>query len=351
MNKFTFEIISDINKINPLKDEWDMLSNIFNSPMLNYDWFMTFSESNRHINLHIIAARHDGELVAIAPLAITKIGITHFYKIIGIRELYEPSSILYKDSDSLAALLEYVANLKYSTVLERISSSSKLAAFEFRNIGCISYIRNSACSYFLKTDATFENISKKMRKSRLQDINRKRRKLASLGETNFRAIDVTKSNFDEYFSIAVDIEARGWKGAESSAMSENQLLYNFFRSYCHKMASLNKLIIFLLYVDNNPIAMHIAINHADRLWILKLGHDSEYSKFSPGILLASYTIEYACKGSYSQYEFLGSGEHWQETWPVQTHEYVTIFIFPVRFSGFMGILQILYDKITGYLSR
>ena len=347
MNEYIFSVITDIDDLHSIKNEWGKLASYFSTPLIEYEWFVTFAECNAEISLHVITVRSGGELVALAPLFIKHNRLANMYKLIGISELYEPSSVLYKDGDSLTALMTYLARSKYATILERIQSSSNLATFGHKSIDCVSYVRDSACSYYLKTDMSTERMEASIRKSRLQDMNRKRRKLAKLGGAEFKAIEVTQTDFSEYFSIAVDVEANGWKGAAGSAMASCEILYKFFYNYCYRMAGLNKLIIFLLYSEKRPIAMHIAINHAGRLWILKLGHIAKFSQYSPGILMAMHTIEYACSHGFTQYEFLGSGEDWQQTWPVERHDYVTIFIFPHRLTGYMGMLQVLYDKLIG----
>jgi CelD/BcsL family acetyltransferase involved in cellulose biosynthesis len=114
-------------------------------------------------------------------------------------------------------------------------------------------------------------------------------------------------------------------------------LHDFFRRYCATASRKGILRLFFYAVGGQPVAMHLGVEYARKLWIYKLGHDEAWSRISPGMHLANETIRYAFEHKLDGYEFLGSGEAWQHAWPVATHDYCSILIYPFSWQGVRGI--------------
>ncbi len=110
------------------------------------------------------------------------------------------------------------------------------------------------------------------------------------------------------------VEERGWKGRAGTALRHADREGAFYRRYCEITARKRSLRIAFLRIDGRAAAMQLAVETADRLWLLKTGYDEEFERCSPGALLNARSIAYAVGQGLAGYEFLGSPEAWTRTW-------------------------------------
>jgi CelD/BcsL family acetyltransferase involved in cellulose biosynthesis len=77
----------------------------------------------------------------------------------------------------------------------------------------------------------------------------------------------------------------------------------------------------------------MAIECHDGFWLLKIGHDEEYSKCSPGTLLMLQTVKYAATRGLRSYEFLGTAAPWTRTWTELLRPCVAVRAYPLTLRG------------------
>ena len=75
--------------------------------------------------------------------------------------------------------------------------------------------------------------------------------------------------------------------------------------------------------------MQLAVERANRLWILKLGADEHHSTCAPGIVLTHETIRWAFEHGLAGYELLGDDAPWTRAWTDQVHPYAIVRTYPL----------------------
>ena len=80
-----------------------------------------------------------------------------------------------------------------------------------------------------------------------------------------------------------------------------------------------------------------AVESGRGFWLLKIGHDSEYERCSPGTLLMLETVRYAAKRGLSSYEFLGTVEPWTRMWTQTVRPYVSLLFYPTTARGGLAL--------------
>lgn len=348
------KIFTTLNELMFIKDDWIELAKLSASPLLDFDWFISCLETiDKDKRIHVITIVNGQRITAIAPLClINKSGI-HTLEIIGSTMLYEPSGFLFASRFDLDNLIQAIIAQKYPVTLLRLPADSEdyNKIFLPRVNGAFRLRKITAPSNYIKTDDSFDDFVAKLSSNRRYDFKRKRRCLAEKGDVQQRIFNPTISELDRILNVAFEIENRGWKGRNKSSLLTNHKLQAFFRNYLNKSCLNNELRICLYYIDGRAIAMHIAVVAYNRFWVLKLGYDEILSKCSPGILQAMDTIEYAFNENLKGYEFLGSGEKWQLSWPVQQHRYCTILLFPYSLRGLVGLINTIAVVATSKLKR
>ena len=117
-------------------------------------------------------------------------------------------------------------------------------------------------------------------------IHRKefRRKQRALGEVSFRVA----SNVEELERAQrefLEIEARGWKGREGTALSSAPEDREFFIEMTREGFARKRVMLLSLYAEDRPIAVKCNLLSGAGSFAFKIGFDEEFEKLSPGALL------------------------------------------------------------------
>ena len=355
---FTHETITNLNELNKedlhdLQASWGRLTELFETPLLSFDWFYCCATTiHKNDELRIIIIKENNEISAIAPLFIQKRKGYHRLEILGTSILHEPCGLLYTDEKALSYLVQTLIQLKFPISLLRIPEHDKIHSVnkKFKKQKAIIISRSTAPSAYIVIDSHWESFLGKLSPNRRYDLKRKRKKAEKTGEVDIEIINPTIDEFDNLFDTALQIENKSWKGQQGSSLLKKPHLREFFYLYTKKACEKGILRFFFLTINQDPVALHIALEENDTLWILKLAHLSKLSRCSPGIQLAHASIQYCFDTKLAQYEFLGSEEPWQSSWPIDSHNYTTILLFPYSIRGITGMVSIILDQLKKIIS-
>ena len=342
------EVINNITDLKKIKDEWQQLESLFESPMLQYDWYFScINTLCAEKDLHIIVIRINDEIVGIAPLCINK---THEFKrleLIGSSVLYESSNLLYKDLASLQKLLQAIAKQKLPTVLLRMPDNNEFdgALRKLNRLRSLNIKKPSASANYISVSSDWSSYIKQQPSKKRSNLKRRRKCLDNLGDVTFDISSPDDSKLIQSLQTAFIIEDNSWKGRNNSSLLKKQPLLEFFTKYLRSCSKKSKLRLCFLLLNGKKEAMHIAIEHANTLWILKISHSDELAHCSPGIQLANETIKYCFDNKLAAYEFLGSAEDWQEIWPIEKHSLCSIIILPFNLRGITALCKLIFRQL------
>jgi CelD/BcsL family acetyltransferase involved in cellulose biosynthesis len=181
-------------------------------------------------------------------------------------------------------------------------------------------------SPFIEIDGSWEQFCAKTDKRLLQNIRRRRRRLAELGELSFEIYDGS-NDLEALLDEGFRIEASGWKGERGTAIAKEPNLERFYRNIARWSASAGSLRLAFLKVDDKAIAFAYNIEEGNRLFSFKIGHDPVYSKYGPGNLVCYELIERAFKSELRGFEFLGNNDSYKAKWTKSTRDLHTVHAF------------------------
>jgi CelD/BcsL family acetyltransferase involved in cellulose biosynthesis len=123
-----------------------------------------------------------------------------------------------------------------------------------------------------------------------KELRRLERRLADEGELAYEALRVDEA-FEPWFEDFLAVEAKGWKGAEGSAIGLRRQDTAFFRSVARRAHAAGRLQLLRLTVGGRIVAMKLNLRSAEAAYALKIGYDEAYARFSPGVLLELFNIK------------------------------------------------------------
>jgi CelD/BcsL family acetyltransferase involved in cellulose biosynthesis len=117
-------------------------------------------------------------------------------------------------------------------------------------------------------------------KKRLKEWGRQMRRLKERGDVAFR-VAANAAAVEAFLAL----EAKGWKGAQSTALGADAALAAFTRLMLASLAHDGRLAIHLLELDGEPLAAGLVLRSADRAFYWKTAYAESYAEYSPGLQL------------------------------------------------------------------
>jgi CelD/BcsL family acetyltransferase involved in cellulose biosynthesis len=90
---------------------------------------------------------------------------------------------------------------------------------------------------------------------------------------------------ERWIDELVQLEARGWKGREGTALAADPEMKAALSKALHALAGQGALRFWKLAFDGEPIAMMFALVSGHKAWLGKIAYDERFAKSSPGVLL------------------------------------------------------------------
>jgi CelD/BcsL family acetyltransferase involved in cellulose biosynthesis len=145
------------------------------------------------------------------------------------------------------------------------------------------------------------------------------------------------------------LEAAAWKGEAQTAISCDPAISRFYSTLAGRAAERGWIRLHFLHADNARVAFDYSLCYKGRVYLLKLGYDPAYARFSPSNLLLSRILESAFAQGLTKYEFLGADAEWKMSWATLVRRHYWLFVFPATVKG--RFLHLIKFRLVPLLRR
>jgi CelD/BcsL family acetyltransferase involved in cellulose biosynthesis len=275
--------------------------------------------------MRLIAVRTGEAVDAIAPL------FRHGRWLRELPLVFEPSDLVWSTPESLRRLAAALAAQPLPLYLERVPADSPTIAAVRRAYALrgVVRLRPAMPTPFVELGEAARDIDACLDAGRRSDLRRAERRAKALGAVAYElhspaGEDELAPLLDEAYAV----EARSWKAAAGTALTEDRAQGDFIASFARGASRDGVLRIGLMRIDGRAVAMQIAVQWRRRFWLLKSSYDQSCSRCSPGQLLMLHTLRHAIGERLLSYEFMGVMDDWTRLWTRQTREYVQLRAYP-----------------------
>jgi CelD/BcsL family acetyltransferase involved in cellulose biosynthesis len=324
-------VVTRIEDLAPLADEWNRLAESTKSPLLRHEWFtacaVAFCPPGK---LHVMVMRDANGIAAIAPLVLNPSHGIRRLEVLGTAALGELSGFLYRDEAALDELVRAIHALGKPLYLQCLLSESP-EALALQRLQPSSFRYGESVTYsspWVPVRMEWEKFLPTISSSWRSSFRRSQRKAEETGPLSFEFVTAGSGNVDALFDETFRIEAASWKARTGSAVETDKRLNVFFREYVTAATALGKIIFAFMKIGERAVASQLLVNHGGRLWVLKVGYDEAFSKASPGILLMHRVVQYAFENGYEAFELLGANEPWVSIWKPEIHNHIAYRRYP-----------------------
>lgn len=324
-----------------LGDAWERLESHATYPTQSLGFVTALSRSLlAETRIEVFVGRGDGAVQALVPLCRDE-GYFARWRLAGDSEVFEPGDALCDGAQSARLLARMIARDPRPVALARLAAGSALVPAlraAMRGRGFVS-VRPAMASPTIRLDPRWHDAETCFNPGRRSDFRRARRRAEQIGSVFFEVIAPDPAEFDALFDEAVAVECMGWKCRSGSAMARDPGKEAFFRDWLRHACARGTLRIAFMRIGQKAVAMQMAVIHANRFWLLKIGYDEAYGKCSPGSLLMLHTLSHAARQGYENYELLGGMEPWiAGLWTQDSHDCVHLRSYPFTLRGMAALI-------------
>jgi CelD/BcsL family acetyltransferase involved in cellulose biosynthesis len=334
------EVVSSFDRFVELEIEWnDAVDRAgVTHPFLTHEWFRTWWECfGAGRTLHILVARRDGRIVAIAPLMRER---AHSYGV-PVRKL----DLLHNDhtpradfiiagppAEAYGAIWQALQATRSEWDVLQLSrlpqdSPTRRTLEELAGAAhCSTGVWQGDVSPYLALSGTWDSYLASLSAKFRSNLRNRLSRLTKFGDPALEVLegaDAIARGRDD----AIRLEASGWKAQAGTAIQSDPAVERFYTLLAERATARGWLRLLFLTAGGRRIATSYGACYRGRLFLFKTGYDPEYATCSPFKLLTYFAIEAAFVEGLTEVDFLGNAEPWKLEWTQAARTHVWLYVF------------------------
>lgn len=152
-------------------------------------------------------------------------------------------------------------------------------------------------------------------------VRRSYKKLCQAGEVRTERFSSFDDPLEELLLTAFEIEDRSWKGKAGTSVLRSPGILDYMVDEAKQTARSGHLDLWLLYLDDQPVAFEYCHLAKGVCFSHKIGYDQAYARFGPGRLLRYLQMEtFHADRSCQQFDMLGNLCPAKAKWATSTYD-------------------------------
>jgi CelD/BcsL family acetyltransferase involved in cellulose biosynthesis len=331
-----------------LRDEWDGLlaASASASVFLSWEWMHTWW---KHLagdrRLHLLALRRRGELVAIAPLARRSARWRRLLPFPALEFLGTGSVgsdyldlLVHRDCElpALEALAQHLADSDLVLELPRVNRHGAHASALARHLNQSGWVHTisatDVCPYIDLTGQDWESYLAHLGPSHRYNVRRRLRNLNRRGRVRLERAEREEQR-QVAFRHLVRLHRLRWHELGRPGVFPNDALLAFHEEFTHLALQRGWLRLFVLSVDDRPVAALYGLRYGSAFHFYQSGFDPEWRKHSVGLVTMALVIRHALEEGATTFDFLRGDEAYKSLWTHTHRELIRLDLFPPSTRG------------------
>lgn len=336
-----FEIIQEKGRIQEYREDWDRLFDSGKFELTtSFEWTQALLSTRLEKDTFLLVVFRDGkEILGIVPMVINQIkkyGVS-LSKLFPISDYYNNlhSDLLFKNvtEELIKTLITSLFSLGYKWDIFRISrfveTNPILDYIErFLKESSIRYeIKREEPSFFLNLDSTYNDYLKKRADKFRNYLRRMEKKIKNKGYYVEFIKFQDRNNFSDAYNQVLYIEKESWKHKHGTAITSTEKSTNFFRILCESASEREWLHLFILKLNNEPIAYDMGFVKSKKYFYLKTSFNEKFREVSPSSILRAKLIEELIQEDVKEFDFVGEPYEWERQWTEELRWHKSLLIY------------------------
>lgn len=162
----------------------------------------------------------------------------------------------------------------------------------------------------------YEAYVERWSRKKARNLKNRLKNLAALGRVELDILEPGDTRFDGTLDEILELEKAGWKGRAGTALASQEHTREFARAAYASGRNSPAVHLATLRLNGKLIAGDINLIAQRRAYFIKSGYDEAYSKYGPGVILYSFSLEEMLdRGRYARLDSCADAGHpLEEIW-------------------------------------
>jgi CelD/BcsL family acetyltransferase involved in cellulose biosynthesis len=313
-------------------------------PFLEHSWLRTWWECfGAGSELHILVVKEDHEIIAIAPLMLTRVrmfGITvrrlgFFYN------AHVPRAdflIARRSEDVYRAIWDHLLSaggawdlLQLCQLPEGSETLEEIKDLASQD-GLPTGVWLSGASPFVTLDTSWDQYYASLAAKHRSNLRNRLKRLSQNGLVALETV-AQPDSLPEALDAGFRLEESAWKREAGTAISCDPTVRRFYETFARCAAERSWLRLNFLESNGQRIAFDYSLAYRDQIFLMKLGYDPTFAAYSPSNLLLSMALASAFGEGLAKYDFLGETAPWKSQWTTASRPNHWLFVFSRSLKG------------------
>jgi CelD/BcsL family acetyltransferase involved in cellulose biosynthesis len=356
------QCVDTVDAFTELRFQWNELlrASAASCPFLTWEWLHAWWTHLRgSAGLRLLAVRAGGELVAIAPLHVSRgtLGCFSTLEFLGtgcagsdyldliVRRGCEAESIRaiggYLQSQKLALRLDHVATDSLASSLAQYLSGQGWTA---------TALPDGVCPFIRLADHSWDSYLATLGSSHRANVRRRMKGLAQRFDMRFERAR-TDAERREALAALVAFHGQRWRDERGSTTFQTPALRAFQDEATRRALEEGWLRLYVLRLDGAVAAVMYGFNHSGRFYFYQHGFDEQYKPHSVGLVLMALTIRAAIEEGAAEFDMLWGVEPYKFLWAHDQRLLRRIHLFPPHVGGRLHHMAVVARRSLRRLAR
>lgn len=337
------DTVTDLEQLAALSDQWstDAWYRLATpSPMQSHAWLTTWWQSYADASreLLVVAARHEGQLVGVAPWYVETRRGRRVLRWLGDGHVCSDHPTLLASETTAASfahqlaewLLHSAADQWDELALESIDDDDPTCRHfvdALTTFGCLQVRRDEPGSCYVDLPATFDDYLMSVSKNHRKRCRKWEKQYFQTGRAKVH-IATTADDCLAHWQTLVELHnARRAELGEQGAFHDPQFA-EFHQTVIPRLATDGRLQLRVLAVDSQPVAAEYVLCDDDTWYAYQSGLSKTGESLSAGSLSVLKLVEDAIAAGYTKLDLLRGTESYKFSWGAQHRPASTIVLRP-----------------------
>ena len=338
----TVDVIGDESGFSHLQGEWDGLlaSSASNTPFLTWAWMRAWwTHLAGSAALRVMAVRDGGELVAIAPMMLTRRGLSSTLEFLGIGGAGPDYLDLIvragREREAIDALATTLHTVQLPLYLDHLPPAS-LAAQLHTTLAASGWtaIESSpdVCPFINLSGHTWDSYLGTLGSAHRANVRRRLRSIAAGYDVRFAKVE-TEEDRRSALSVLIELNRERWATRGGTTAFESPDLCDFHDEVTWSALRDGTLRLYTLSLDGVVAAVMYGFARQQRFFFFQHGFSETYAKASIGLVLMALTIQAALADGMTEFDMLYGHEAYKRLWTRDERRLGRLQMYPPRVTG------------------
>jgi CelD/BcsL family acetyltransferase involved in cellulose biosynthesis len=362
-SSITVERVDDVWGFTVLRPEWNELlrASAGDNPFLTWEWLHTWWKHLRGgtAGLRILVVRAEGQLIAIAPLLVTRGAVSWFSRLEFLGTGGAGSDYLDvivrrgRETEGLRAIARWLGHEQITLRLDRLppqSAASGLATQLSEQRWIASVAPNGVCPTIALAGHSWDSYLATLGSAHRANIRRRLRGIEKQFDVRFEQVTSDADRRDALTALVAFHDAR-WSSRGGSSAFLTPALRTFHDEATRRALEHGWLRLYVLRLNGAVAAVMYGFMYNRRFYFYQHGFDDQYKAQSIGLVLMAMTVRAAIDEGADEFDMLWGTEGYKSLWADSRRLLQQIHLFPAHVGGTVHRRAIDARRHLGRLAR